>query len=372
MPRLGQARATSGRRISDLIAVWLLVWVFPPALVDRVIEECGVGAQRNRLLPPRMVVYLVLTMCLFPQWSNEEVMRLLAEAATPGLAPAAASTPTRAALSRARARLGPDPLKALFIEVTERRDPYLDEPVGHRRRTVTLDAAVLAMPDTAENLDRFSGPRLRFGGRSLPQVRLIGLVESDTHRILHAFVGSSAGLTSAPARALAEVLVPGDVLLADGGFADLALVPLVRSAGADVLWRIDAPELPVRNLLPDGSYLSAVAVGGGSTDHIEVRVLETRAGAADAPVDPSSRLVTSMLDHRVASHGKLLSQYQRRWTIGDSLGEIRLGNSPGDQVLRSRWPDGVEQELWGLLLVQHAAQTLRLTPAAAERSVAGL
>jgi len=358
MPRLGQVRAMSGRRISDFLAVWLLVWVFPPALVDRVIEECGRGGQRNRLLPPRTVVYFVLTMCLFPQSSYEEVGRLLAAAAVHvGLVPAAAPTPTTAALSRARARLGADPLRALFNEVTQRREVYWGEPADGRRRTVTLDAVVLAVPDSTENLERFGGPRLRRGGRALPQVLLVGLADSDTRRVRHAILGSSESQASALARASVEGLVPGDVLLAGGIVADPALVPLIRATGADVLWRIDAPVLPVRHPLPDGTYLSVV--GGGTADHNVVRVLDVDSGVA-ASAGPSSHLVTSLLDHQAAPRGDLLARYLRRWTIEDALGALRPENPPDDQVLRSRWPDGIEQELWGHLLVQHAIR--KLTP----------
>jgi hypothetical protein len=77
MPRPGQVKPETDERLSDRIAVGLLTRSFPPELVDRVVAECGRSGQRNRLLPPRVVVYFVLAMCLFAGQGYEEVARLL-------------------------------------------------------------------------------------------------------------------------------------------------------------------------------------------------------------------------------------------------------------------------------------------------------
>lgn len=115
MPRPGQVKPATDERLSDRIAIGLLTRTFPPELVDRIVEECGRTGQRRRLLPPRVVVYFVPAMCLFSGQGYEEVARLLTEG------PAWArrwsgswQVPTTAAISRARAKLGPEVLKALF------------------------------------------------------------------------------------------------------------------------------------------------------------------------------------------------------------------------------------------------------------------
>ncbi|MEV0532856.1 transposase domain-containing protein, partial [Kitasatospora sp. NPDC050463] len=118
MPRPGQVKPATDERLSDRIAIGLLTRTFPPELVDRMVEESGKSGQRQRLLPPRVVVYFVLAMCLFSGQGYEEVARLLTE----GLAWARRwsgswQVPTTAAISRARVKLGPEPLKALFEQV---------------------------------------------------------------------------------------------------------------------------------------------------------------------------------------------------------------------------------------------------------------
>lgn len=57
MPRVGQVKALDDERLTDRIAIGVLTSVFPPALVDEVLEATGRVEQRHRLLPARVVVY---------------------------------------------------------------------------------------------------------------------------------------------------------------------------------------------------------------------------------------------------------------------------------------------------------------------------
>jgi hypothetical protein len=118
MPRAGQTKPAVAPRLPDRIAIGVLTQTFPPELVDRVLVRIGRGEQRQRLLPARVVLYYTLAMCLFTQVGYEEVMRLLVE----GLAWARRwqgswQIPDKSSIARARARLGPAPLRALFVEV---------------------------------------------------------------------------------------------------------------------------------------------------------------------------------------------------------------------------------------------------------------
>ena len=118
MPRAGWVKPQTDQRLSDHISIGVLTRVFPPELVDRVVAEAGRREQRQRLLPARVVVYYVLGLALFSHASYEEVMRMLVD----GLAWQSGwqrrwQVPTKAALFQARARLGVEPLRALFEQV---------------------------------------------------------------------------------------------------------------------------------------------------------------------------------------------------------------------------------------------------------------
>ena len=102
----------------------MLTRTFPPELVDRVIAKTGRGERRQRLLPARVVVYYTLAMCLFAQAGYEEVMRLLVD----GLAwmrcwRGVWQVPDKSSIARARQRLGPGPLRELFVEVARPLPP---------------------------------------------------------------------------------------------------------------------------------------------------------------------------------------------------------------------------------------------------------
>src|SRR5260370_18254403 len=66
-----------GDRLADRIGIGVLAKVFPPELVDRVVDDAGVREQRRRTLPARVVVYYVLAMVLFFQSSYGEVWNKL-------------------------------------------------------------------------------------------------------------------------------------------------------------------------------------------------------------------------------------------------------------------------------------------------------
>ena len=111
--------------------------MFPPELVDAVIAQAGRRERRQRLLPARVVVYYVLAMALFSQASYEEVMRQLVE----GLSWASGwqsswEVPSKAAIFRARQRLGVEPLELLFSAVASPRlagDEHRWDVPGRRR-----------------------------------------------------------------------------------------------------------------------------------------------------------------------------------------------------------------------------------------------
>ena len=61
--------------------------------------------------------------------------------------------------------------------------------------------------------------------------------------------------------------------------------------------------------------------------------------------------ITSLIDHKKYSMVDLLSIYWQRWEIEEGFGEIKCNQLQGEITLRSRFPEGVRQELWGCYLV---------------------
>ncbi|HEX6340861.1 IS4 family transposase [Umezawaea sp.] len=375
MPRPGQVKSDTDTRLSDRIAIGLLTRSFPSELVDRVITETGRTGQRDRLLPPRVVVYFVLAMCLFSGQGYEEVARLLTE----GLSWAARwskpwRVPTTAAISRARVKLGPAPLKALFEQVAKPLAGPTTRGSWYRNwRVLAIDGTTFDVPDTPENTQRFgrpgSGRAAARGDRAaFPQVRVVAVAECGTHAIVAATLGPITKAEATLGRELFSGLRKGELLIADRGFAGLPLWRAASAGGADLLWRVRSNiVLPVREELPDGSYLSQIVATGDHyrrEDPVTVRVVEYTLDDPARPThDAPYRLITTILDHRKAPARELAALYCQRWEIETALDELKTHQRGPGQVLRSRSPDGVEQEVWAHLLVHHAIRSLMHTAA---------
>ena len=107
--RRGQ-QVVAGDRLPDRIGIGVLAKVFPPDLVDRVVDEAGVREQRKRTLPARVVVYLLLAMVLFFQSGYGDVWDKLVQglewARQFRVRVALGMQPSPAAVTQARQRLG--------------------------------------------------------------------------------------------------------------------------------------------------------------------------------------------------------------------------------------------------------------------------
>ncbi|MFD3809362.1 IS4 family transposase [Streptomyces sp. NPDC058619] len=362
MARAGQVKSSPGERLSDRIAIGVLTRAFPPWLVDEVVAECGRAEQRSRLLPARVVVYFVLAMCLFFGQPYEEVARLLGE----GLQGERRwrqgwRVPTTAAIGRARERLGTEPLKVLFARVC--RPVAVPGTAGawyRRWRLVAVDGTTFDVADTSANEAFFGRPGSGRGQGAFPQARVVAVAECGTHAVFATALGPLSGSEQTLSRQLFSRLTAGMLLLADRGFYGFELWQAARSTGADLLWRVKKNAvLPVLQRLPDGSYLSAIHA---DTDRkrranpVAVRVIEYTLGPdGDGDV---YRLITTICDPGAAPAADLAALYAQRWEIETTFDEIKTHQRGPKLVLRSKYPWGVEQEIYGFLLVHHAIRQL--------------
>src|SRR5215203_3411063 len=93
------------------------------------------------------------------------------------------------------------------------------------------------------------------------------------------------------------------------------------------------------------------------TGGIQVRVVEYRLeGVAEA--EPLYRLVTTILDPAQAPAAELAALYHERWEIEGALAELKTQLRGARVVLRSKTPELVRQEVWGLLLAHFAVRGL--------------
>ena len=372
--------------ITDRIALGALTCTFPPALVDRVVQESGRAEQRRRLLPARVVVYFVLALALYGQAAYEEVMRCLVE----GLGWAVQArrgrrtwpywhVPGASALAEARTRLGAEPLRLLFEQAARPLATAATRGAWYRNwRVMVMDGTCLDVPDSPANqgLGRSKSGRGE-GVGAFPQVRVVGLVEAGTHAIVGAVQGPYASGEQTLARQLARddgPLGPGVLLLADRLFVGGELWRAMARTGAELVWRVrcggkTAPKLPVDQVRSDGSWLSRLyAASDRQRRHpVTVRVVEyTLADPGRRTSVDRYRLVTSILDPALAPAHELAALYTERWEIETALAELKTTQRGPKQVLRSKSPELVAQEVWAHLLVHYALRAVMHTAALEE------
>jgi IS4 transposase len=79
-------------------------------------------------------------------------------------------------------------------------------------------------------------------------------------------------------------------------------------------------------------------------------------GVADA--EPIYRLVTSILDPEHGPAQELAALYHERWEIESAFDELKTHLRGANIVLRSKTPDLVRQEFYGLLMAHFAVRAL--------------
>ncbi len=341
----------------------MLTRVYPPAVVDAAIAATGKNEQRRRLLPARVVMYGVMAMALFSEDSYEEVMRRVVD----GLSWLAdwrtsCAVPTKAAISKARERLGTAPPMALFKSVVRPLASRGLRGVWYRGwRLMSFDCATLDVADTPENAGRFGKAATRRGEGStdLPQLRLAALAENGTHAIVDVAIGPGQANEADLKRQILRSLHPDMLCLSRCTSFSLPLWQEAAKSDAELLWQVpDDQVFTVVRELPDGSYISRIYASeydsrqdhGGST----VRIIDCGCPHGEM----SCRLVCTILDPDVAPAAELARLYCTRWTFDRALEELKSMQGAPRLVLRSRTPDGVIQEIYGYLLTHYAIRTL--------------
>ena len=227
---------------------------------------------------------------------------------------------------------------------------------------MALDGSGMDVADEAANAKAFGYPSASRGQSAFPQLRLLGLVECGTHVV----TAAQAGPYEQSEQAMAATLLPSklepDMLVpADRNFYGFKLWRIADASGAKLLWRVKSNlKLPVERVLSDGSYLSTVYDSEDRTRSRgqRVRVIEYALQDSAVPTQESYRLLTNLLDPEQAPALELAALYHERWEIEGVFDEFKTHLRANSTVLRSKTPELVLQELWGLLLAHFAIRQL--------------
>jgi hypothetical protein len=358
------ASLPAGSRITDYISLGVIAKFFPADRVHEVLKQTKRASVRERDLPAQVVVYYVIALALYMRSSYREVLRCLLEGVQWLLDPSAAvKVAGKSGISQARSRLGPEPLKKLYAALVAPIAEKRTQGAGYRHwRLSSLDGSTLDTADTVENEKAFGRPGARRGSSAFPKLRFVALLESGTHVLWAARMSPYATDEITLAEEVVPALGKGMLCLADRFFPSYKLWRMAAHTGADLLWRTrQNARLDVDRCLPDGSSLSRLYAStadrrkqhnGRVVRAIDYRLKDVK----DA--EPIYRLITTILDPNQAPAKELAALYHERWEIETALDELKTHLRGAQIVLRSKTPELVEQEFWGLLMAHYAIRGL--------------
>lgn len=354
----------SGSRITDYISLGVITKTFPIEKIHAVLKETNRASLRQRDLPAQIVVYYVIALALYMQSSYREVLRCLLEGVQWLVDPSSAiKVAGKSGISQARARLGVEPLRRLHDAIVQPIATPATKGAWYRHwRLVSMDGSSFDVADTPANEEAFGRPGASRGKSAYPQFRFVSLVENGTHVLFASRMADCATGEVTLAGSVVRSLEDGMLCLADRGFFGFSLWSKAQATGTDLLWRIKKnARLSREKVLPDGSYLSHIYASDkdrrNKTNGILVRIIDYRLeGVANA--EPIYRLITTILDHEQAPADELAALYQERWEIETALDELKTHLRGARIVLRSKTPDLVRQEFFGLLMAHFAIRSL--------------
>jgi hypothetical protein len=357
------AALPAGSRITDFISLGVIAKSFPVDKVHAILRATGKASVRQRDLPAHVVIYYVIALALYMQSSYREVLRCLLEGIR-WLDPSVkVKVAGKSGISQARTRLGWEALRELHDEVVRPIAVETTRGAWYRGwRLVSIDGSTLDVADDPANEEAFGRPGSSRGSSAFPQIRFVSLVENGTHVLFGTRMAGCRTSEIALSTSVLSNLRPGMLCLADRNFFGFGLWNEARSTGADLLWRVKAGSRLVREEeLPDGSYLSHIYPSEKDRRHktngVKVRVIDyCLDGVADA--EPKYRLVTTILDHNKAPAQELAALYHERWEIESALDELKTHLRGANIVLRSKTPDLVRQEFYGLMMAHFAIRGL--------------
>ncbi len=367
MARFGQSLAELEKSVPSLGA---LERVLPVGLVAETLAEAGRAGERERKLPPPVVVWLVVSMGLFRGLSIRNVLRRISDGLSTVLRWGPAEAPCSTAITHARERLGWEVVRTLFCRVSEaltEKHKAADSWRGFR--VYALDGTSFLVPDSRSNDEAFGRPATSRGGAksAYPRLRALVAVGVFTHLIRHAtFDAFGVGELTLAHRLLPEIQ-KGSLLLMDELFTSYAwLAGLARRRVQFVVRGKEGPRL-VRVRGVKGStandYRARLVVPNklkgrkDLPDSLEVRVIKLSAPGREGK-QREITLITSLLSKTKYPASKVADLYWARWEAELAYREIKTHQAAKQVTFRSQDPDRIRQEVWGLFLAYNCVRGL--------------
>jgi hypothetical protein len=194
----------------------------------------------DRIFSPLVTLWVFLGQVLSQDHScRAAVARLIAHRISRGQRPCSAET---GAYCQARKRLPEE----FYAEVARKTGQSLDnsakkEWLWKGRRVLTYDGSTVSMPDTAENQRAYPQPPQQRLGVGFPLARIAAFFSLSCGAVLDLAICSYSGKGHSELgmlRKLWDILLPGDILLADRYMCAWHEIYLLKQRGIDTVTRV--------------------------------------------------------------------------------------------------------------------------------------
>lgn len=266
---------------------------------------------------------------------------------------------TPEAFYHARARLGFEPLRLVALALGAQATP------AHSFLGLipcAVDGVTLALPDTPENEAEFGRPKASRGETAFPQMKGVGLVYTDTHQFRDFVWGKWNKSEFTGIEPLLAHLGSEHVVFLDRRYTKVGLWFNLLQRSIHFVHRLSGSYKPKRGERQGaGDWL--IDVGRKVEIPLEERVgrrkwqcefRRLRLIQYQVGENETVQLLTDLLDPVKYPAREIALGYHTRWEIEVTLDEVKTHLSTvchGTQhtTFRSRKPNGIYQEAWGLV-----------------------
>ena len=353
--------------------------------IEAVLAEQGLNqkVRKGTRLIPKVLIWLVLVLTVRRDLNYDKVLNWMLSGFRwlEGLLPAQSKIVANGTISHARVKMGVEVFRLLFAKLTASFKEL--KPDFHGRVSVAFDGSTGTMPDSQANQQEFSKPNSGRGQAAFPQLRLVSVLAVSVRLVLDiaygAYVGKETGERALMFQILQRLTRQALLFLLDAGLYSLEMVWRIDDRQQEFLVKVPRTvKLKRLKSLPDGSYLARLSgkiidpdqpnTQEGRNHWREVNMIVRVIDYAIAGFRPA-RLMTNILDLDITAR-ELALHYHKRWDIEIAYDEIKThqcatlrGQSP--TTFRSKRPDLVLQELYGLLIMYNLVRLLIVRAAVA-------
>lgn len=323
--------------------------LIPAAWIEQALHATGTTSLRRRRLPADRLIWLVIGLALF---RNEPIWHIVRQLGL-ALGTEEQMFPAPSASAQGRQRLGEAPLAHLFDQISRAWcvSPPADAGGFQGLRMLAVDGVVWSTPDTPEHRITFGGGRSSQGDGSWPQVRAVCLMDVHSHLIRAAAFGAyTTGELSYARDLIADV--PNDSLtIFDRAYYSAAFLLAWQGTGSQRHWLMRAKSAlryeVIRSLGEGDAWVRMPVSPQARRQHPQLPEF----WEARLIVCPSGRRYLTSLDDAVRYPAdQVAASYRQRWEIELGFREIKQSMQDNEIVLRSKRPELVRQEVWGLLI----------------------